>query len=71
MTDRICAFTVVIENDIREDDAEVLASAIKMLKGVVEVSMNVTDVNQYIAESRVRADMGRKVLDVIYPEKKQ
>lgn len=37
MTDRYAGFTVVLQEDIREDDAEFLLTALRMLKGVLEV----------------------------------
>jgi hypothetical protein len=35
MTDRHAGYVVVLERDIREDDAEVILSAIGMVKGVL------------------------------------
>lgn len=43
MTDRFNALTVVLEKDIREDDAQALLSAIGQLRGVLTVSGNVAD----------------------------
>lgn len=53
MTDRYNALTVVLEQDIRDDDAEPLIEAIKMLKGVVDVQGNVPSVDSFVAQSRV------------------
>jgi hypothetical protein len=43
MTDRISAFTVFLTKDIREDDAEAVASALRMVKGVMRVKRHVAD----------------------------
>lgn len=37
MTDRYMALTVVLERDLREDDAAGLITALQQLKGVVDV----------------------------------
>jgi hypothetical protein len=37
MTDRHAAYLVVLENDIREDDAETTISALRQIKGVIDV----------------------------------
>ena len=68
MTDRFNALTVVLENDIRSDDAEVLLSAIRQLRGVLSVSGNVTSIDVHIAQERAKHDLGRRLLEVIYPK---
>jgi hypothetical protein len=37
MTDRYMALTVVLERDLRDDDAAALITALKQLKGVIDV----------------------------------
>lgn len=37
MTDRYSGFAVVLERDIREDDAQAIIDAIKMIRGVAAV----------------------------------
>ena len=68
MTDRLNALIVVLDGDIRDDDAEPLMSAIRQLRGVVSVSGNVADSASHIAESRVRHDLGSKLMEVLYPK---
>ena len=67
MTDRFATLTVALERDIREDDAEALISAIKMLRGVLDVRGDVADQAHYVAESRVRLDLERKLRAVLNP----
>ena len=55
MTDRYNALTVVMEKDMRDDDAEALIAAIRQLRGVLSVSGNV-------------ADLGQKLWSVLYPK---
>lgn len=69
MTDRFNTLTVVLDRDMREDDAEVLLSAIRQLRGVISVSGNVADVSEYMAEERALHTLRQKVMDVLYPKK--
>lgn len=62
MTERICALTVILERDIREDDCESITKAIQMVKGVKEVKMIVRDPQSYSVESRLKA----KIFDEFY-----
>ncbi len=57
MTDRYNALTVVLEENIRDDDAEALISAIRQLRGVLDVKPNVADVNSMVADSRARLEL--------------
>lgn len=68
MTDRYNAFVVVLEEDIREDDAAALISAIQQLRGVLSVSGHVADPGSHIAQTRARQDLGQKLWHVLYPE---
>ena len=69
MTARYNFLTVALERDIREDDAEMLLNAIRMLRGVLKVEPNVADATAWTAEERVRRELGKKLMDVVYPEK--
>lgn len=54
MTDRFNALTVVLEKDIREDDAEVLMSAIRQLRGVLSVTGEISSVSDSVAYERAK-----------------
>lgn len=69
MTDRYNYLTVALEKDIRSDDAEALISAIKQLRGVLSVEPNVSDPGDWLAESRVRQELGTKLWEILYPPK--
>jgi len=62
MTDRYHSLTVVLEENTREDDAEMLINAIRMLHGVIAVSGNVVDSTLFTAESRARTELLDKIL---------
>lgn len=66
MTDRYNAFTVVLEHDIRDDDAEDIINAIKHIRGVLSVKPHIAAMADTIAEDRVRADLTKKLWDVLY-----
>ena len=68
MTDRLNLLSVVLHHDIREDDAEDIINAIKMVKGVLSVTPHVVDYADHIAFQRVRHEIGEKLWDVLYPK---
>jgi hypothetical protein len=68
MTDRFNFLTVALESDIRSDDAEPLINAIRQLRGVLHVTPHVVRASDYVAEERVRQEMGEKILKIIHPK---
>lgn len=62
MTDRYNALTVSLERDIRDDDAEIIINAIKMIRGVSDVTGNIVDPDSFVAESRAR----ERITDKLY-----
>lgn len=52
MTDRYSGFTVLLNHDTREDDAEAIVAALKMIKGVAAVTPIVSDYATHVAEQR-------------------
>lgn len=68
MTDRYNALTVVLDRDIRSDDAKALISAIQQLRGVLRVDPHVAELTNHIAESRVRRELYEKLLNLLIEE---
>lgn len=66
MTDRYYALTVVLEKDIRSDDAEQIMDAIRMLKYVLDVKGNVSNPETYMAQARERRDIGEKLFKILH-----
>lgn len=64
MTDRFSTLTVVLEHDIREDDAKVLIDAIRQLRGVADVKGNVSSHAEYMAMTRLRFELQGKINDL-------
>lgn len=52
MTDRHAGYIVTLANDIREDAAEAIINALRMIRGVADVTPIVADYNLRIAEVR-------------------
>jgi hypothetical protein len=65
MTDRLKGLVVVLETDIRTDDAEEIINAIRMIKGVADVQGSVTDHDDYMNRSRVDREWQEKILNLI------
>ena len=65
MTDRVNALTVTLERDIRIDDVQVLVDAIKMLRGVMSVETHISNIEQHIAEERVRIEFKQKLWEAL------
>jgi hypothetical protein len=64
MTDQYNALIVVLEKDIREDDAEDLIKALGKFKGVIKVKGNITDIESFAAEERARHNIWDKIFNV-------
>ncbi len=71
MTDRYHSLTVTFGEDVRDDDAEIVIEAIKMFRGVISVKGNVSDLNTHVARERVRLELGKKLLGIVYPDLKE
>lgn len=65
VTDRFIALTVLLDHEIREDDAEPLITAIQMIKGVSKVTPVVANVDVYFAYEKARNEILNRVLEAI------
>lgn len=61
MTDRIYALTVLLEEPVREDDVETLIQAIKQMRGVLDVTTRVANIELYWA----RVSAGQEVIEIL------
>jgi hypothetical protein len=61
VTDRLAGLTVTFAADVREDDAEAIIHAIRMIKGVVSVDPLIADWQLHIATTRVQSDMTKRL----------
>jgi hypothetical protein len=60
MTDRVKGLTVILEHDMRIDDAEYILKAISMIKGVVEVHPKINNPSDFIARGRLKSELREK-----------
>lgn len=65
MTDRIQGFIVVLDETLREDDAETTLIAIKQIKGVLQVSPQKDENAAIFEKTRVKLKIIRKILDFV------
>ena len=68
MTDTLKGCTVAFDRDIREDDAEYILNAMRMIKGVMCVTPSKTTSQDWIAAERVRRELCANVMAVLYPK---
>jgi hypothetical protein len=70
MTNRHSAYLVILEHDMREDDAQATVTALGQIKGVLSVGPYVAEnLAIDIAESRVRNELSQKLFEVLYPKR--
>ena len=69
MTDRYHALTVVLDADIRSDDAADLITAIKQLRHVISVEPHVSRTEDYMARQRVRMELADQLWAVLFTER--
>lgn len=68
MTDRFHSLTVVLEKDIREDDAAALMDAISQFRGVLSVAGDVADITTHLATERARHELEEKLFAALRSE---
>lgn len=71
MTDRVKGFLVILDKDMREDDAEAVLTALRMTKHVLSVKeVKSEHYDDMVAEERIRRDLTNKLWAVLHPETK-
>ena len=68
MTDRLKGVLVTFAKDIRDDDAESMLTAIKMIKGVLSVKEYITDAEDYMMYHRGYYDAREKMMKLLVKE---
>lgn len=69
MTDRLKGFTVVLEQDMRDDDAEVIKRAILALRFVEAVVPIETVPEDYFSRTRIRRELIDKLFKALEEDK--
>ena len=65
MTDCVHSITVVLENNMREDDVDQYIACFMMIKGVVAAQKNVADSADYAAREQAKHEIKMKILDML------
>lgn len=65
MTDRIKGLYVSLNADYRDDSIDDIVSAIKMIKCVQDVTLSVTDPDDWMNRSRISYEYRRKIMDAL------
>lgn len=65
MSDRINGFIVALDKECSDTAVQQTINAIKQIKGVVDVTPNIVDPRDHIAEMRVRQEMTTKIFKVL------
>jgi len=66
MTNRYYALTVVLDKDMRSDDAESIINAIKMIKHVLKVKGNIANPDIWMAQVRAKQELVQKLFKVLH-----
>lgn len=69
MTDRHAGYIVALEQNVREDDAEAIVSALKMIKGVVGVTPITATPEVDIAGLRANTQWRERVWELLQETK--
>lgn len=65
MSDRIDSLTVVLSDDVRDDDVEMIVNAIAHVRGVLEVVPRVVEPGDHVARMRARAEVREKLIEIV------
>lgn len=65
MTDRVASFTVILERDLRDDDAQEIIDAIRQLRGVLEVRPEIVGTDHIVAKAQARGEIFARIQQVM------
>lgn len=65
MTERHAGYIVTLAEDVREDDADAVLTALRMISGVVSVKPVTADIGMVVARERVHSEVREKVLALL------
>lgn len=67
MSDRHAGFVVTLDQDLKDEDAEEIANAIRCLQHVVTVRPVVSNIEMHLCREQVRHELMQKLWDVLKP----
>ena len=65
MTDRVNGVYVSFDKDYRTDDVQSIIDAIKMIKGVLDVEINVTNMTDWMNRSKIASEYQDAIYDTL------
>lgn len=65
MTNRVNGLVITLDKDYRDDDVQVIIDAIKMIRGVADVDMNIVEMQDYLNRNRVRYEIEGEIYKAI------
>lgn len=65
MTDRHAAYLITLDHDTRSDDAEATLTALRMVRGVLDVQPVLTDLDQQIAQTRADNEWRNRIYKML------
>lgn len=65
MTDRTNSLVVALDGEYRVDDAEVIADAISMIKGVLKVSCDITNREEWAVKEQAKREIREKIWELL------
>lgn len=71
MGNQIKGAIISFDKDYHEADAENIARAIRMIKGVADVTFSVADTDDWMNRSRIKREIHQDLYDVVNKKDKQ
>jgi hypothetical protein len=68
VSERVAGFLVTLDCDLRDEDAEAVLTALRMIKRVQSVKPVPASIEIDIAEDRARFALRQKMADVLWPK---
>lgn len=65
MTDRTIHLTVVLDGRYRTDDVQPIVDAIRKIRGVSDVGINVEDPNNFAVAEQIKSALQQKLFEVL------
>ena len=65
MSDRVKALTVILKEDMRQDDVDKLCNAIYLFNGVLGIETQEVTVEDYVERARIKSELIKKLFEAL------
>lgn len=65
MSDHYNGFFVILEHDIKDDDAQATINAIRQIRGVIDVQPHIADPDVAIVKAQLRAELFQELYEAM------